>query len=160
MLENYLDPDCNITLRQALDKYYAQNPGFYKPDQFESSYNNILFAHDVCHIVFGCGTQITEESKLEIWTLLATNLSFKSYYNDYLAPLFTMGKDELKEVGSFFFTFFTLSNLIQYILVIPEFVKIFFAAKKVNPKWDYCNYQVHFDRSISDIRQEFRIQVI
>lgn len=156
----FCEQNCNVTLRQALDEYYAQNPDFHNPDQFENGSKNILFPHDVCHIIFGCDTRIAEEFKIEIWTFFATNFSFKIYYDDYLSPLLTMEKNSLKEVSGVFLSFFTLPNLIQYMLAIPGFAKTFFAARKVNPKWDYYNYQVHLDRSVSDVRQEFNIQVV
>jgi hypothetical protein len=175
MSENYLDlhsatlreRDCNITLRQALDKYYAQNPDFYKPDQFEDSYNKILFAHDACHIVFGCDTNVVGEAKLEVWTLFATNLDFKTYYDDYVSPLLAAGKNALngdsvanegfKEASRIFLT---LPNLIQYVLASFSFVKVFLMTRKVNPKWHYYNYHGHLDRSILDIRKEFNIQIL
>jgi ubiquinone biosynthesis protein Coq4 len=155
MSENYLDRDCNLTLQQALDKYYAQNPGFYKPNEFEGNFKKVFFAHDAAHIVFGCDTNIAGEARLEVWTAFATNLRFKKYLDDYVAAL-TPEKEVLEGV----LRLYTMKTFIKYVLASFSFIKVFFMAKKVNPKWDYYNYQGHLDRSILDIRQEFNIQVI
>jgi hypothetical protein len=168
MSKSYLAQDCNITLKEALDQYYAQNPGFYKPDEFEGSSNNILLTHDICHIVFGCDTSIAGETKLEVWTLFATNLGFKTYYDDYLSPLLMAGKDALsgdsvakegfKEAIRIFFK--PPKSIQQFVSVSFSYIKVFLMTRKVNPKWHYYNYHSHLDRSIAAIRREFNIQVV
>jgi ubiquinone biosynthesis protein Coq4 len=155
MSENYLDQNCDITLRQALDQYYAQNPGFYKPDQFESSFNKVFLAHDACHIIFGCDTSIAGEARLEVWTVCASSLSGKSYFDDYVAAI-TAEQDVLKEVIGLV----SLNTIIKYILAIFTFIKVYFIARRVKPKWDFYNYSDYLDHNICDIRQEFNIQVV
>jgi ubiquinone biosynthesis protein Coq4 len=66
MSENYLDQDCQFTLQQALDRYYAKNPGFYQPHQLDDNSRKVFFAHDVCHILFGCDTSLKGEAKVDL----------------------------------------------------------------------------------------------
>jgi hypothetical protein len=90
MSDNYLDRDCDLTLQQALDKYYAKNPDFYQPNQLDDDSRRVFFAHDVCHIIFGCDTSLVGEAKVEQWTIHSTNFSFKEYVDTVLSTEATL----------------------------------------------------------------------
>jgi ubiquinone biosynthesis protein Coq4 len=151
MSDNYLDRDCNITLRQALDKYYAQNPDFYQPNQLDDDSRKVFFAHDACHIIFGCDTSLVGEAKVEQWMLNSTNFSFQEYVDTVLSTEAT--RQAVAEVS-----LFQIST--QGILNILPLIKTHLTAKKVQPKWDFYTYPDYLDRSISDIRTEFNIQIV
>jgi ubiquinone biosynthesis protein Coq4 len=151
MSDNYLVQDCDISLKEALNRYYAQNPGFYQPSQLDDDSRKLFFAHDVCHIVFGCDTSLVGESKLEQWILNSTDLNLKNYADAILSTEAT--RQAVSEISIWqiltqgFFNIFTL-------------VKTYFWARQVQPKWDFYNYSSHLDRRILDIRKEFNIQVV
>jgi ubiquinone biosynthesis protein Coq4 len=151
MCDNYLDRDCNITLRQALDKYYAQNPGFYQPHQLDDDSRRVFFAHDVCHIIFGCDTSLVGEAKVEQWTIHSTNFSFKEYVDTVLSTEAT--RQAVTEISP-------AQVLRQGFLNIYPLIKTYLRAKKVKPKWDFYIYSKYLDRHISDIRREFNIQIV
>jgi ubiquinone biosynthesis protein Coq4 len=151
MSDNYLDRDCNITLRQALNKYYLQNPGFYQPNQLDDDSRKVFYAHDVCHIIFGCDTSLAGEAKVEQWMLNSTNFSFQEYVDTVLSTEAT--RQAVAEVS-------ILQMSIQGIVNIFPLIKTYLAAKKVQPKWSFYTYPDYLDRSISDLRQEFNIQIV
>jgi ubiquinone biosynthesis protein Coq4 len=151
MSDNYLDRDCNITLRQALDKYYAQNLGFYQPNQLDDDSRKVFYAHDVCHIIFGCDTSLVGEAKVEQWTIHSTNFNFKEYIDTVLSTEAT--RKAVTEISP-------IKVLIQGVLNIFPLIKTYLRARKVKPKWDFYTYSKYLDRRISDIRREFNIQVV
>jgi ubiquinone biosynthesis protein Coq4 len=151
MSDNYLERDCNITLRQTLNNYYAQNPGFYQPNQLDDDSREVFFAHDVCHIIFGCDTSLAGEFKVEQWTIHSTNFNFKEYVDTILSTEAT--RKAVAEIPP-------TQALIQGILNIFPLINIYLRARKVKPKWDFYNYSKYLDRHISDIRREFNIQIV
>jgi ubiquinone biosynthesis protein Coq4 len=151
MSENYLDRDCHITIQQALDKYYAQNPDFYQPDRLDDDSRKVFFAHDVCHIIFGCDTSLNGEAKIDIWMLNGIDLSFKEYFDDYMNA--GSVREALSQVS-------LRQILSQAIFSSISIIKVYFAGKQVNPKWKYYNYHDYLDRSITEIRKEFNIKII
>jgi ubiquinone biosynthesis protein Coq4 len=151
MSENYLVQDCDISLKEALDRYYAQNPGFYQPSQLDDDSRKVFFAHDVCHIVFGCDTSLVGEAKVEQWTLNSTNFNFQSYVDTILGTEAT--RQAVSEISVW-------QLFIQGFLNIFPLVKTYVRARQVQPKWDFYNYSGHLDRSIIEIRRAFNIQIV
>jgi ubiquinone biosynthesis protein Coq4 len=155
MSDNYLVQDCDISLKQALDRYYAQNPDFYQPSQLDDDSRKVFFAHDVCHIIFGCDTSFVGEAKVEQWTIHSTNFNLKEYFDSMI------GTEALLQAASdIYILYLTVQLLLNTLLNIPTLAKIYLRAKKVKPKWDCYNYRSYLDRRIIDIRREFNIQVI
>jgi ubiquinone biosynthesis protein Coq4 len=151
MSDNYLDRDCHITIQQALDRYYAQNPDFYQPDRLDDDSRKVFFAHDVCHIIFGCDTSLVGEAKVEQWTIHSTNFNFQEYVDMVLSTEAT--RQAVNEVS-------IVQMTVKGILNIPILIKTYLRAKKVKPKWDFYNYSGHLERSIAEIRTEFNIRVV
>jgi ubiquinone biosynthesis protein Coq4 len=155
MSDNYLVQDCDISLKQALDRYYAENPDFYQPSQLDDDSRKVFFAHDVCHIIFGCDTSLVGEAKIEQWTIHSTNFNLKEYFDSMIGT-----KAILQAASDIYIVQLTVKLLLNTILNITTLAKIYLRAKKVKPKWDYYNYKNHLDRRIIDIRREFNIQII
>jgi ubiquinone biosynthesis protein Coq4 len=151
MSENYLVQDCDISLKDALDQYYAQNPGFYQPSQLDDDSRKVFFAHDVCHIIFGCDTSLVGEAKVEQWTIHSTNFNFKEYVDTVLSTEAT--RQAVSEISPF-------QTLGAFIFNIFPLIKTYLRARKVSPKWGFYNYPNYFDHRISDIRREFNIQIV
>jgi ubiquinone biosynthesis protein Coq4 len=151
MSDNYLVQDCDISLKEALDRYYAQNPGFYQPSQLDDDSRKVFFAHDVCHIVFGCDTSLVGEGKVEQWTIHSTNFNFQSYVDTILGTEAT--RQAVSEISVW-------QLFIQGFFNIFPLIKTYLRARQVQPKWDFYDYDGHLDRPISDIRKEFNIQVV
>jgi ubiquinone biosynthesis protein Coq4 len=151
MSDNYLDQNCDITLQQALDKYYAQNPDFYQPNQLDDDSRRVFFAHDVCHIIFGCDTSLVGEAKVEQWTIHSTNFSFKEYVDTVLSTEAT--RQAVTEISP-------IQVLGQGFLNIYPLIKTYLRARKVKPKWDFYTYSKYLNRSLVDIREQFNIHII
>jgi ubiquinone biosynthesis protein Coq4 len=151
MSENYLDRDCQITLRQALNRYYAQNPGFYQPNQLDADSKQVFFSHDVCHIVFGCDTSLVGEVKLALWVLNSTNLRSENQLNRALRA------EATKKAHAAVSPVQVIGQAISH---SPMLVRAYRMAKKVEPSWDFLDYGNYLDRSVLDIRREFNIQIV
>jgi ubiquinone biosynthesis protein Coq4 len=151
MPENYLDRDCHITIQQALDRYYAQNPDFYQPNRLDDDSRKVFFAHDVCHIIFGCDTSLVGEGKVEQWTIHSTNFNFQNYVDTILGTEAT--RQAVSEISVW-------QVFIQGFLNIYPLIKTYFRARQVKPKWDFYNYSAYLDRSIAEIREEFNIEIV
>ncbi|MCU0570109.1 MAG: hypothetical protein MUF49_26495 [Oculatellaceae cyanobacterium Prado106] len=52
----YLNPHSTQTLREGLAEYYAHNPQVTPPQSQPSEFSQILTAHDVGHVIYGCDT--------------------------------------------------------------------------------------------------------
>jgi ubiquinone biosynthesis protein Coq4 len=102
---------------------------------------------DVCHIIFGCDTSLVGEAKVEQWTINSTNFSFQEYVNT------TLSTEATRQVS-------LLQITVQGILNIFPLIRTYLAAKKVKSKWSFYNYPNYLDRNISEIRQEFNIQIV
>jgi ubiquinone biosynthesis protein Coq4 len=151
MSDNYLDRDCDITLQQALDKYYAKNPDFYQPNQLDDDSRRVFFAHDVCHIIFGCDTSLVGEAKVEQWTIHSTNFNFKEYVDTVLSTEAT--REAVAEIPP-------IQVLTQGVLNIFPLIKTYLRARKVKPKWNFYTYSQYLDRNLVDIREKFNIHII
>jgi ubiquinone biosynthesis protein Coq4 len=155
MSENYLVQDCDISLKEALDRYYDRNPGFYQPSQLDDNSRKVFFAHDVCHIIFGCDTSLVGEAKVEQWTIHSTNFNLKEYIDSMIGT-----EAILQAASDIYIVQLTVQLILNTILSITTLAKIYLRAKKVKPKWDFYNYCGYLDRSIADIRKEFNIQIV
>jgi ubiquinone biosynthesis protein Coq4 len=151
MSDNYLDRDCNITIRQAIDIFYAQNPNFYQPKQLDDDSRAVFFASDVCHIIFGCDTSLNGAFKIDTWVLNAIDLSLKEYYELYTSVVSVrVAMNQISPLQVFF----------QAILSVFSIVRVYFAGKRVKPKWRFFDYEDYLDLQIMDVRKEFNINVI
>jgi hypothetical protein len=60
----YLDKNSIQTLREGLAEYYALNSHVTSPETQPPEFAQILLAHDVGHVIYGCDTGMYDELKI------------------------------------------------------------------------------------------------
>jgi hypothetical protein len=78
----YLRTDSTQTLRQGIEEYYAANPGITDPRQMPPDFARILLAHDACHVILGCDTDMYDEIRLLPLSFWVTDNRFKDYLQE------------------------------------------------------------------------------
>ena len=131
-LSNFYTYDVNdMTLQKALDEHYKINPQFTPWDQFEASEaRNLIKAHDISHLLYGCDTSYIGEYMVQTWNGLGSNLNIKPRNG----LKYTMNRDLRSLVLP--------TSLFSYAIThIPEFIKvrsrINTQSKLMTKKWQY-----------------------
>lgn len=139
-----------ITLNEGLKRFQQKNAKVFTKKQLSKEGKEFLDCHDIAHVVFGCGTTLYGEGVVKIWTTFGTTLSFWKVakgYND--ASAFQLFKQYSIE--------HIFQNIVRLLSVIP---KTIVRAKQMSKPWPFTDYKVYLDRPLSEIREEFNIQII
>jgi hypothetical protein len=149
----YMDKNSTQTLREGLAEYYALNPHVTPPETQPPEFAQILLAHDVGHVIYGCDTGMYDELKilpLFWWTSECTFQRFREMRNNPAVDL--MYADMIQEKGIFW-----LYGAVLRVLppLIPELVSIWFKTRNRNKQVPFLKFQPLLDRSLLEIRQEF-----
>ena len=145
----YRKQDATQTLREGLDEYYATNPSF-QFGEFLGMHREVVQAHDVCHIVFGCGSTAADELIVETWTVLGTYIPARQYVE-------MLGNGLSGQIVRTFGVFRMLRRLG---LTAPRVAKTIWAARKLHKRWPHFDYEKYWDTPLCEIRREFGIQVV
>jgi ubiquinone biosynthesis protein Coq4 len=142
--------DTTITLQQGLEQFQAKNQKYFSKRNTSAKVEEFLRNHDVAHVVFGCDTSLYGEGVVKIWTTFGTTLSFwkvpGGYYEVNAFHLFR--RYSFRHI---------MNNILRFLCSIP---KTIFRAKRMSKPWPFSNYQSYLDKSISEIRTEFNIQIL
>jgi ubiquinone biosynthesis protein Coq4 len=147
----HLEQNCELTLQNALDQYYLEHPDFYQPSDMDAESKKVFLAHDVCHVIFGCDTNIRGEVIAEQWIMNGTNVGAKNYMDALLNNETTVAavQDTINP-----------KSIFQGIISAPVALKTLWRARKLEPKWDFYNYQKYLQTSVNQIRAEYKIKII
>ncbi len=85
-----------LTLADALVEYRRTHPEFGEQARAGSAAAAFFEGHDVCHVVFGCGTTPDEEVLADAWTLFGTDVSLSQFVGFLRLPEHT---DIVRQVG-------------------------------------------------------------
>jgi len=146
---NYREQDSAQTLREGLDEYHGANPGFQFGD-FLGMPRDVVQAHDVCHIVFGCGSTAGDELIVETWTALGTHIPAQKY-----AQMLSEGLG-----GEIVRTFGIYRMLRRLVLTGPRLLKVLWAVARLRKRWPHFEYEAYWDRPLGTWRKEFGITVV
>jgi hypothetical protein len=148
--ELYTSKADQLTLGNALELHYQFNPQFTRWDLYRSSEaKDLIKAHDISHVIFGCNTGLLGELQVQIWSKFA------------IAPLsltdkIRYGRDKESRV--------LLKNPIGYRKMIVFFIRNFGEVKRIRArcsamrkKWPYLNGEEYFSTKLGEIRSDFGI---
>lgn len=140
------------TLRQALDGYYASNPGLTRFEPGDPG-AELFMPHDVCHVVFGLGTSLVEETLVDVWTMAGSDVPLKTYigYTKYVGQIEPAGIIE---------KFGWWSVLREFSMSIPYAWRAFRASRRMKKAWPFRAYEAYLDRNLKDLREEFGIEPV
>ena len=149
----YLDKRSTQTLREGLIEYYALNPHVTKPATQPSEFADILRAHDVGHVIYGCDTGMYDELKILPLFWWTSECTFQTYLRMKDSPAVdVMYADLIKEKGALW-----LYGAVLRVLpgVILELIPIWFKTRNRQKLLPFLEFEPLLDRSLIDIRQDF-----
>jgi hypothetical protein len=149
----YMDKHSTQTLQQGLDEYYALNPHLTPPHTQPAEFAQILLAHDVGHVIYGCDTSMYDELKilpLFWWTSECSFQRFREMRNTPAVDV--MYEDMIKQKGALWLYGAILSVIP---LLIPELISIWFRTRKRKNRVPFLEFEPLLSRSLLEIRQEF-----
>ena len=147
-----IDPYGHLTIREAFEKHYRENPRFFKPESFDEYYCRILTAHDIIHFLYGCDTSYWGEALVAAVEFLKTNLD----YGEYFRYVFTkQGWATTKKVYGDIGGFKVVWKMLP--LFIRALPKVWHQEHNQIQKLEYTQFNDQLDRKISDIRVEYQI---
>ena len=142
----------SITLRQGLVSFHALYRDHLSHDKpgISNDAKQFFESHDIAHVLFDCDITLHGEGKVKIWTIFGTNLGFWKHITAYReASAYHLSKQ------------FTLLDFIhdvpRFIISIPQ---IIFRAQRMNKPWDWNGFNDYLDKPLSELRNEFNIQVL
>ncbi|MBP8310355.1 MAG: hypothetical protein KAY46_23970 [Burkholderiaceae bacterium] len=65
-------PTSTQTLAEGLAEYFAANPGLKRGESLSAEARAFFQAHDAVHVVYGCGTSMSDEAVVKLASLLGT----------------------------------------------------------------------------------------
>jgi ubiquinone biosynthesis protein Coq4 len=144
----------DMTLETAMIEHYKINPQFTPWDRFiVPEARNLIKAHDISHLVFGCTTSYMGEYMVQTWNGFGANLNI----NPLIAYKYLLNKDLRQLVLP--------TSLFQYAIAhLSEFIKVRGLIKKqaklMTKKWEYFNEEQYMQKTISEIRAEYNILIL
>jgi hypothetical protein len=148
----YQAQDSRQTLAEGLAEYYAMNRGrVLPPDSLPARSAALFRSHDICHVIFGLDTTLSDEAMADMRTLLSCDVGWARYAR-YMAGD-PEAKTILKEVGYFTAFWGTLRS-------VPRLLRAVSEAWRMRKRWPWDPPEDYRQRTLSDLRREFGIRVI
>jgi hypothetical protein len=149
----YLDKHSTQTLREGLGEYYSLNPHVTDPTTQPSDFGDILRAHDVGHVIYGCDTSLFDEIKLLPLFWWTSECTFQTYLRMKNSPAVDVMYDDLiRDKGSLWL----YGNILKVLPgVVLTLIPIWFQTRKRQKLLPFLGFEPLLDRSLLDIRQEF-----
>lgn len=151
---SYRRVDTRATLREALTEHHASTPALVEvpsADEGELSEIDALFAgHDACHALFGLGSTVGDEIRVDTWTLFATTMSVRRYLAYMTHPVTTK---VLRETT----TWRSVPAILGALLDVP---RIALRARRMRRVWDFDGWRAWVDTPLSELRARFGVEVL
>ena len=149
----YMAPASTQTLREGLAEYYALNPHVTPPETQPPDFAQILKAHDVGHVIYGCDTGMYDELKILPLFWWTSECTFQTYLKMKDSPAVdVMYADLIKEKG----VLWLYASILRVLPVLcPELVRIWLKTRNWSKRLPFLEFGPLMERSLLDIRQEF-----
>ena len=146
----YKQQESQLTLAQGVAEYRLAHPEFGDPASASPEAAAFFQGHDVCHVVFGCGTTPDEEVLADAWTLLGTDVTLSQFLS-FLR--LAEHADIVREVG--------LTGACGAVLGAgPRLFRLVWRARGMSRAWPWVHHEEYLDKPLADIRREFGINVL
>jgi len=148
----YQAQNSSQTLAEGLAEYYARNRGRVMPPSSLPPESAALFrSHDICHVIFGLDTTLSDEAMADTRTLLSCDVGW-SRYAAYLASD-PEAKAVFKATGY-------LTVLWGTIKTIPRLSRAVVEQLRMPKRWPWLPPENYQNRTLADLRREYGIRVI
>ncbi|MBC7472296.1 MAG: hypothetical protein H7196_03500 [candidate division SR1 bacterium] len=142
-----------MSLKDALNEHYKINPQFTPWDQFDTpEARNLIKAHDISHLLYGCDTSYTGEYMVQTWNGFGSNLNIKP--QDSLKYL--LNQDLRSLVLPAKLMSYALTHLKEFMIVRGLIKK---QSKLMTKKWEYFQEDSYLSKTIGNIREEYGIKI-
>ena len=152
MLE-YQNQNCELTLKEGVSIYHSSFPDskeIYK----DKSEKKIWRYHDATHVIFGMDVSLEEEAVLDTWAIWGTDFTLIQALSYYKLP-------ELKILQNKLLSELKMSGFFKlYKNVFKTKLKVIKKVWYMKKKWPYEFPDCYYDRTISDLRNEYGIKIL
>ncbi|HEY5072338.1 MAG TPA: hypothetical protein VII63_09930 [Caulobacteraceae bacterium] len=140
------------TLAEGLAEYYALNEGVVtRPSDLPRESAELFRSHDLCHVIFGLSTSPGDEALADTRTLLSCDVGF-ARYADYLRTD-AQAKALFAQIGFWRLIWIALAAL-------PRILRALIEAARMSRRWPWKPPEGDLDRTLADLRSDYRIRVI
>ncbi len=140
------------TLRQGLDNFYKESAIHlsYMLEDERSAAPSFFTSHDIAHVLFGCDISLYGEGAVKIWTIFGTTLGFWKHLKAY-RQVNALGLSKNFKRSD------RIKDIFKLLKVIPAIIA---RARRMHKPWPWNDFEPYLDKPISEIREEFNIQVL
>lgn len=148
----YQVEDSALTLAEGLEEYYTANVGTVtRPRDLPRESARLFRSHDICHVIFGLNTSLSDEALADVRTLLSCDVGFRRY-TAYLAQD-KHAKALFKELGY-------MKSISVTLRALPRILRAVVASWQIPTKWPWEPPEEFQRRSLHELRVEYGIHVI
>jgi hypothetical protein len=149
----YMDKSSTQTLREGLAEYYALNPHVTNPQTQPADFAQILLAHDVGHVIYGCDTGMYDELKILPLFWWTSECTFGTYLKMKNTPAVDVMYDDMILDKGELWLYRSVLKVIPRL--IPELIVIWFRTRRPKQLVPFLEFSPLLDRSLLEIRQEY-----
>jgi len=149
-MARYLNPDCSLTLAEALAEFREVHSDSLYPREMSDDSTEFFRRHDIAHVVFGCDTSLLNEAMVKLWTIFGTTLGFWKHIGAYSRTETTNIVKDLRPaavVGTGFRT-------------IALFPRVLARCRAMKKPWPWAEPDPYLNQRLVDIRRDFNIKPI
>lgn len=137
------------TLADGLAEYFAANPGLKRDSDLLSPEAKQFFrAHDVVHVLYGCGTSMPDEAIVKLSSLFGTTggLSvLRGYTNHETLDIYTK---------------LPVASTVLALLLSPYLIaRTLWRCTRQKQRWPWVENQQYFNTPLRELRDQFGIKV-
>ena len=151
----YTDKYSNQTVQEGLEEYYKINSDLTNPNTQPDDFSQILLAHDVGHVIYGCDTDMYDELKLLPLSWWTSECTFKEYLKMRKNPAVDVMYEDLIKRHGVIWLYFSIIFVLPKLF--PELVSIWFKTRNRQNRVPFLEFESLLNRSLLDIRQELGI---
>ena len=138
-----------LTLREAVKIHRAHIPELVEvAEEPQDALQELFASHDVIHCLFGLGTSVGEEIRVDLYSIFGTTLNLKRYWGYITHPVVTKVIRETTPLAA-------LPSIVISICRLPW---IWLKTKSMK-RWDFDGWRLHLDRPLCEIRKDYAIVV-
>jgi len=145
----FLSPECDATLREGLDEYYASRSDLVSGRGLSPAAREFFRCHDVAHVVFGCSTSLTDEAVVKLWSFFGTSAGL-SLVRAYRLP-------ESQEIYTRLEWEPILSTALRSLYLTPLVIS---RCLRMNRRWPWTGWEPHLDVPIRELRSGYGIRIV
>jgi hypothetical protein len=148
----YQSPQSTQTLAEGLAEYYAANEGIVtRPSDLPPASAQLFRSHDLCHVIFGLSTNLSDEAMADARTMLSCDVGF-ARYADYLRTD--------SQAKALFAQFGVLQSIWITVRALPRIFRAVLEMRRVRKRWPWTPPDDYLGRSLADLRREHGIRLI